>query len=234
MGFWTMTPHDSLENHPRVLITAGPTWEPIDEVRFLGNRSSGRLGLELARASVNLGLPTTLLLGPGVHVEPSSQSEVHRFQTTEDLESCLRNFWPEHDLLIMAAAVADYRPVRSLEDVKIPRHDRGFELRLEPTPDLIAMLSECDHSGTRIGFALESTSDLEARAREKLAGKNLHAIVANPLSTMESDSIEGTFIPRTGPALQPSPARMSKRDFADWLLERAVALHRSRSGPGDG
>lgn len=234
MGSWTMTPHDSLENHPRVLITAGPTWEPIDDVRFLGNRSSGRLGLELARASTMIGLPTTLLLGPGVHVEPSSQCNLHRFQTADDLDACLRNFWPEHDLLIMAAAVADYRPVRSIEVAKIPRQDQGLELRLEPTPDLIGRLSGCDHPGTRIGFALESPEGLEARAREKLDRKDLHAIVANPLSTMESDSIEGVFIPRTGPALRPSPRRIPKREFANWLLERAVELHRSRSGSGAG
>ena len=223
-----MTPHDSNPPQPRVLITAGPSWEPIDEVRFLGNRSSGRLGLELARAASDRLLPTTLLLGPGVQTPPPPRATTHRFRTAQDLDEHLRVFWPKHDLLIMAAAVADYRPVRTDTGPKLPRGDQPIDLRLDPTPDLIAAIGRVDHPGTRIGFALEAADSLESRAREKLARKDLHAIVANPLGTMESDEIEGMLIPRDGPPLAPTPPRTSKAIFADWLVDRVLEIHHAR------
>src|SRR5688500_7711901 len=94
---------------PRCLITAGPTHEPIDEVRYLGNRSSGRMGIALAAASTRRGWQTTLLLGP-THLEPPQHSclKVLRFQTAAELQALLHSQWPLHDVLLMAAAVADY------------------------------------------------------------------------------------------------------------------------------
>ena len=100
-----------MDSLPRLLITAGPTHEPLDQVRYLGNRSSGRMGLALAEAAAARGLPTTLLLGPleaeRFHVH--SHLSIERFQTAADLERLLADQWPYHDILFMAAAVADYR-----------------------------------------------------------------------------------------------------------------------------
>ena len=224
-----MTLQTPQDDHPRVLITAGPTWEPIDEVRFLGNRSSGRLGSEIARAACERSLPTTLLLGPGVTADLPSQLTVERFQTTVDLESCLRDFWPNHDILIMAAAVSDYRPAQTLMGQKMARREKSFELRLEPTPDLLSGLASLEHPGTRIGFALEADDDLEGRARQKLASKDLHAIVANPLATMDADSIEGVFVLPDGPTHRPPGGSIPKSRFADWLVERVLELHAARA-----
>ncbi len=222
-----MTPQPSEASRPRILITAGPTWEPIDRVRFLGNRSSGRLGVEMAHAARARSLPTTVLLGPGVHADLPSQVAIERFQTTADLEASLRDFWPEHDILIMAAAVADFRPAGTPPEGKIERGGGGIDLRLEATPDLLAELAKLDHHGTRIGFALEGPENLGVRALEKLTKKHLHAIVANPLDTMESDSIEGVLIPRGGEPRRPPTERMSKPDFAAWLIDQAIDLHGS-------
>ena len=107
---------------PRVLITVGPTQEPIDSVRYLSNRSSGRMGLALTEAAIRRGFPTTLLLGP-VPTAPqiSTAANVKRFRTTADLQALIAQQWPEYDVLIMAAAVADYRPVGGEIDGKIDR-----------------------------------------------------------------------------------------------------------------
>ena len=124
---------------PRLLITAGPTHEPIDAVRYLGNRSSGRLGIDLAETAANLGWITTLLLGP-THLSPASSSlTLTRFRTTADLASLLNRTLPECEILIMAAAVADYTPAETNLAGKLRRSDiGGLTLKLKPTPDLLA------------------------------------------------------------------------------------------------
>lgn len=215
----------------RVLVTAGPTWEPVDEVRYLGNRSSGRLGAELARAAGDLGHLVTLLRGPGT-VDPGPHPRISevRFQSATDLDRELRNRWPAHDLLVMAAAVADFRPVRIPDGPrKIRRSDGTHSIDLEPVPDLLAGLAELDHpEGTRVGFALEPPEDLLRAARAKLVRKDLHAIVANPLETMDSDQILGTLLVRDGTEATPPAGSISKTAFAEWLIARLVELHRSR------
>ena len=212
-------------------MTAGPTWEPVDEVRYLGNRSSGRLGAELARAAGDLGHLVTLLRGPGT-VDPGPHPRISevRFQSATDLEQELRNRWPAHDLLVMAAAVADFRPVR-IPDAprKIRRSDGTHSLDLEPVPDLLAGLAELDHpGGTRVGFALEPAEDLLKAARAKLVRKDLHAIVANPLETMDSERILGTLLIRDGEEARPPAGSISKSAFAEWLIAQLAELHRSR------
>lgn len=106
---------------PRLLVTAGPTREPIDSVRFLSNRSSGRMGAAIAAAAASRGWPTTLLLGPVGELSLPDTVGVARFTTTDDLAAELDSRWPHHDILIMAAAVADYRPVLPRERVPEPR-----------------------------------------------------------------------------------------------------------------
>lgn len=214
----------------RFLVTAGPTWEPVDEVRFLGNRSSGRLGAAIADAVAARGHRITLLRGPATtDPAPGPHRIDQRFQTAAELEELLAGHWPENDVLIMAAAVADFRPIRREGSPRKIRRGHGFgSIDLEPVPDLLAGLASVDHPGTRIGFALEPAEELEAAARRKLAAKLLHAIVANPIETMEADGIDGTLLRADGTSARPGPRPVSKPAFADWLVDQAIDLHRRR------
>ncbi len=208
----------------QLLITAGPTHEPIDAVRYIGNRSSGRLGVALADAAAARGWRVTLLLGPTSLSPTDSRVEVIRFRTTTDLEGLLAHHFPLSGTLIMAAAVADYRP-KPLTDRpdamqgKLKRSDGGLTLELEPTPDLLAACSKLRHPGqTIVGFALEPRERLLASAAAKVARKGLDLIVANPLETMDALTIEATLL---GPAgvVDQTPGSIAKTAFADWLLD---------------
>ncbi|MCH8152542.1 MAG: hypothetical protein IH830_09250 [Planctomycetes bacterium] len=205
----------------RLLITAGATHEPIDEVRFIGNRSSGRMGIALAEAAITRNMTVTLLLGPTLLTAPcGSQMTTWRFQTTDDLKRLLEAHWPQHDVLFMAAAVADFRPVQPQLPGKLPHRSRPWTLQLEPTPDLLGELASITRPDQiAIGFALEPADRLCDAARQKLAAKKLAAIVANPLETMDSDRISATVLLRNGRAISPD-SELSKRQFADWLLDR--------------
>lgn len=204
----------------RLLITAGPTHEPIDRVRYIANRSSGRLGIALAEAARDAGWAVTLLLGPG-SVSPPDNVRTYRFTTTHDLQDLLGAHFPLCDVLIMAAAVGDYRPLWS-DSTKLPRRDEKLVLELEPTPDLIARCAATKRPGQRIiGFALEPADTLHERAIGKLARKNLDAIVANPLETMDATTIDATvYTPEGGPHRPPTaPGGLEKPAFARWLIE---------------
>jgi phosphopantothenoylcysteine decarboxylase / phosphopantothenate---cysteine ligase len=212
---------------PRLLITAGPTYEPIDDVRFIGNRSSGRLGLAIAQAAARRGQPTTLLLGPIAAVaDLHSSIRLLRFRTTADLQALLIQEWPNHDLLLMAAAVADYRVAGGPSAGKLARSVDFLTLTLEPTPDVLAALVPITKpEQTLIGFALEPEETLESRAKEKLRRKGLHAIIANPLETMDSETITGTLITSGGRSLTPG-RDVGKDEFATWLLNQVNGLRR--------
>jgi phosphopantothenoylcysteine decarboxylase/phosphopantothenate--cysteine ligase len=206
-----------------MLITAGPTHEPIDAVRYIGNRSSGRLGVALADEAARRGHAVTLLLGPAA-VEPAHAGIVTmRFRTTADLERLLGDEFPRCDVLIMAAAVADYRPIGGSEVGKIRRADGRRTIELESTPDLLAGCAVRRRAGQVIvGFALEPRDRLLESAAEKIRRKGIDAIVANPLETMDSAEIEAHFIVRDGAS--ESAGRMHKRAFAAWLLDRVGDL----------
>ncbi len=216
----------------RILVTAGPTHEPVDAVRYIANRSSGRMGVALADAALRRGHSVTLLLGPTAVVIPAhSRLTPIRFQTVADLQTLLRQHWPSHDLLIMAAAVADFRPVPpAAPQQKLPRTSAGLTLTLEPTPDLLAEMATLATAGqTTIGFALESPDHLESRALEKLQRKGIDAIVANPIETMDSDSIRGILLSRHG-TVKPPQDILDKVAFAQWLILQAEELHRAKTG----
>ena len=205
---------------PRVLVTAGPTHEPIDSVRYLANRSSGRMGIALAEAAIGRGWPTTLLLGPTTVQPPEcSQLRTRRFQTAADLQQLLAEEWPRHDILFMAAAVADFTPVNARENGKLKRSPEGFTLELQSTPDLLAELAKSTRPDQRvIGFALEPAETLLKSAGEKLRRKRLDAIVANPLETMDSPRVTATVIFRDGTTIA-ARHNVGKLEFAQWLLE---------------
>ncbi len=178
---------------------------------------------------------TTLLLGP-THHAPTHHSllETKRFQSTAELQELLEAAWPDHDLLLMAAAVADYRPRNPRLEEKLPRSQAGLTLELEATPDLLAGLVEHSRPDQlRVGWALESSDQLQERAAKKLARKHLHMIVANPLETLESPSIQPLVLAAgpDGPEKLPIPSsRMEKSDFARWLVDEALARQQALSG----
>jgi phosphopantothenoylcysteine decarboxylase / phosphopantothenate---cysteine ligase len=205
---------------PRVLITAGPTHEPIDAVRFIGNRSSGRMGAALADGAAALGWHVTLLLGPAPVSPADARVRVERFRTCEDLRTLLMSRVQQADILIMAAAVADYRPKVDANafNGKFRRTDQKFVLELEPTPDLLAHVGATRRDDQLlVGFALEPRHEMLDAARAKIIRKRIDMVVANPLETMDSDFIEATVLyadGRNNEALAKAP----KRDAAPWVL----------------
>jgi len=216
----------------RILITAGPTHERIDDVRYVANRSSGRMGIALAEAARRAGYDVTLLLGP-VPIEPGCESgcsdqppsRIFRFESTADLQRLLAEHFPRCDVLIMAAAVADYRPAAGVPG-KIARQQGGrLTLELESTPDLVAECAARKRPDQRIiAFALEQAPRLHQRALEKMRAKGADAIVANPLATMGSDRVSAVLYTADGRSLTPDSPRMGKPEFAAWLLQRIRAV----------
>ncbi len=214
---------------PRLLITAGPTHEAIDSVRYLANRSSGRLGIAIAEEAASRGWPTTLLLGPTALGCSDTHVRTIRFVSTADLGDLLAEHAPSCDSLIMAAAVADFRPAPGTEAgaAKVRRNEDGFTLHLEPTPDLLAAAAENRSPGQCfVGFALEPRESLLASARAKLLRKGVDLIVANPLETMDSEAIEATLLesdpvhPDAPRIVDSTPGPIAKSAFARWLLDR--------------
>jgi phosphopantothenoylcysteine decarboxylase / phosphopantothenate---cysteine ligase len=202
-----------------ILITAGPTREPIDPVRYIGNRSSGRMGAALAEAALSAGHQVTLVVGPICVPIPQAARRID-VQTAAQMHAAVLREFPQHDLLIMAAAVADFRPV-SVSERKLVRGG-NLIIECEPTPDIVAVAGATKRPDQRtIGFHLDVMIDLD-RAREKLARKKLDLIVCNPAQTMESDAIESVLLwpdeksERLGPR--------SKSDFAVMLIDRACSL----------
>jgi len=228
----------------RILITAGPTHEPVDEVRYLANRSSGRMGVSLAQAAIRAGHAVTLLLGPvpaaGVDLAADLDAglaglRLERFESTADLERLLEMHFADCDLLIMAAAVADYRPARGHAG-KLPRKQENWVLELEPTPDLVAGCAARKRPDQRvIAFALEEPGRLEQRAIEKMRAKGVDAIVANPLETMGHIHVTARVYLPDGSIAAPHAATLDKTAFADWLvtwIDREMPLTRSDRAPG--
>jgi len=164
----------------KVIITAGPTYEPIDPVRYIGNWSSGKMGIALADAAVKRGAEVVLILGP-THLRPQAESvKVVPVQTAEEMYGEAMKYFPASTIAIMAAAVADYRP-KSPSDKKIKKQAGELQLELIKNPDIAAALGQQKKAGQLIvGFALE-TNNAEANAREKLQRKNMDLIVLNSL-----------------------------------------------------
>lgn len=203
-----------------ILITAGPTQEPIDAVRYIGNRSSGRLGVSLADAAAEAGWRVTLALGATDRRPRHESVEVERFRTTADLGDLLAARQPACDVLVMAAAVADYRPVmRHGADTKLRRTSEKLVLELEPTPDLLAGCAARRRAGQLlVGFALEPAAEMLSSAHAKLERKGVDLIVANPLETMDSPRIDAVVIGRGG-FERATRGPIDKAAFGPWLLD---------------
>lgn len=168
----------------RILITAGPTREYIDDVRFLSNASSGQMGYAIARACQEAGHETVLVTGP-VRLTPPDGCEVHHVETTEDLEHTCSKLYPECDGVIAVAAVCDYRPKQRVQG-KITKTGESVVFELVETVDVLAALGTMKKDGQWIvGFALES-QDPRANAMRKLKVKNCDFIVLNDTSAIGS------------------------------------------------
>ena len=161
----------------RILVTAGPTREWLDPVRFITNPSTGVMGYEIARAAKLAGSRVTLLSGP-VTMKAASGIQVIPFETTNQLDRLLAREFPKHDLLFMTAAVGDYMPAL-IQKNKMKRKS-GITVRFKQTPDLLAKLARIKKKQTVVGFCLE-TENLAANAKKKLQKKKLDFIVANYL-----------------------------------------------------
>lgn len=200
----------------KVLITSGPTQEPIDDVRFLSNRSSGKMGAALAQAALLMGAEVKVVAGPGTAVYPRNATQIKVRTAQEMIEAALEEV-KTADLIIGAAAVADYRPESTVSG-KIRRTTEPIELKLQPNPDIIAELAKTGKK--TVGFAAEPSGDIEV-AKEKLARKGLFAIAHNDVSNreigFESDLNQITLITEEGGAMT-SPLQ-SKLQVALWLLE---------------
>ena len=166
-------------NGKKVLITAGPTHEPIDPVRFISNHSSGKMGIAIAEAALAGGAEVTLICGPS-HVQSSSGVRRINVQSAQNMYDAVMAEQADHDVLILSAAVADYRP-RTVADNKIKKQSAKLTIELEPTPDILASLGKMKRADQLlVGFALETENELE-NAKGKLSRKNCDLIVLNSL-----------------------------------------------------
>jgi phosphopantothenoylcysteine decarboxylase/phosphopantothenate--cysteine ligase len=223
---WAPGPWDGL----RVLVTAGGTREPIDPVRFIGNRSSGRMGIALARAAAKRGAEVTLV---SANVNPSllpAGMEHVRVETTQELGEAVRERFADAHVLLMAAAPADFRTVDSAES-KISRSKGELDLRLAATEDILAGVAASKRADqTVVGFAAETGADAIERARVKLERKGADAIVFNDVSRSEigfdSGDNEVTIVEHGGEHHVPLA---SKDDVAGAILDRVEALRAARS-----
>jgi len=209
----------------RFLITAGPTREYIDPVRYLSNDSSGRMGFALAEAARERGHGVTLVHGPVARPIPSGVRAVSVVSAADMLAAC-REQWAEQDVLIMAAAVADFRPVRSAF-AKIKKSSRQHVLRLRPTVDILADLSGRRRPGQLVvGFALEDRAP-RRNAQEKLRRKGLDAIVLNRPEAIGAERSAIEVLVRGQPWRTFSPARKSL--LASRLVRLVERMNRSLS-----
>jgi len=198
----------------RFLITAGPTREYLDPVRYLSNASSGRMGAALAQAARAAGHRVTLVLGP-VELEPPPVDELVRVVSAQEMFDAVAARFGACDVFLAAAAVADHRPAARASE-KIKKGEGGLTLRLEPTPDILAEMARRRRPGQGlVGFCLES-KDLEARARAKLAAKGLDLVVANGPAAIGADRQDALLIGRDGACER--LAGVTKRDLAGRVL----------------
>ena len=208
-----------------VLVTAGPTREMVDPVRFLSNRSSGKMGYAIAEAAARRGARVTLVSGP-VALERPRGVETVPITSTLDLYREVTERAKSADLVIQAAAPADFRPLEAARH-KIKKTGEGMTLQLTPNPDIAAQLGRDKHEGqVLVAFAAE-TDDLIANARKKLDKKNADMVVANdvtqPGAGFAGDTNRVTLVTRSDARELPL---MSKRDVADAILSRALELMR--------
>jgi len=211
-----------------ILITAGPTREKIDPVRYLTNRSSGRMGYALAEAALRRGARVLLVSGP-TSITPPAAAEVTRVEAAEEMRDAVLKLLPQSTVVIKTAAVSDFRPSRAAEQ-KIKRK-APMSLDLEATPDILKELSAQKTSQIVVGFAAETENVLE-NARQKLLSKNLDAVVVNDVSRegIGFDSERNAVTIITHEAVVEVP-ETTKLEVAQRVLDQVVRLRQGRKSP---
>jgi phosphopantothenoylcysteine decarboxylase/phosphopantothenate--cysteine ligase len=219
-------------DHETVLVTAGPTREPVDPVRFLSNRSSGKMGYALAEAAVCRGARVILISGP-VHLPAPEGVEVVQVQTALEMREAVMSRLDEASIVVKTAAVADYY-VANVPRQKVKKTPLRYSLELEPTPDILAEIGRRKQDQILIGFAAE-TENLVPEARRKLESKNCDMVVANLVSQdgtgFESEENEVVLVQRTGENLRlaKAPKRVIADQVLDQILKLRLALHHDRN-----
>ncbi len=226
-----LQPRQSLAGR-RVLVSAGPTYEDIDPVRYLGNRSSGKMGFAIAEEAVSRGAHVTVIAGP-TRVEPPVTAAVVRVRSASEMHEAMLAHAAGADLIVMAAAVADYTPAGGAAAEKLPKSAGDtLTLELRRTADILGELARRRGASplpVLVGFAAE-TGDPVPRARQKLAGKAVDLMVANDVSSpdrgFDVDMNAGTLLSASGE----EPLRLqSKREMARAILDRAEVILQSRT-----
>lgn len=210
----------------KLLVTAAGTREPIDPVRYIGNRSSGKMGYAIAEAAARLGAEVTLISGPSA-LQPPAGVEFFGVESAREMRQLVQERFPACDIVIKAAAVADYR-VKNVSDQKIKKNDAELTLVLEKNPDILKELGEMKKPHqTLVGFAAE-TQNLLQYAKSKLERKNLDMIVANDVSKPQAGFNVDTnlikLLKRDG-SIEELPL-MSKKELAYIILERVMKLRK--------
>jgi phosphopantothenoylcysteine decarboxylase/phosphopantothenate--cysteine ligase len=164
----------------KVLITAGPTYEAIDPVRFIGNHSSGKMGFEIAKVAANLGAEVILITGPTHETVSHYFIQVYKVTSAQEMYNEVHKHFADVDIAILSAAVADFKP-KFVANQKIKKSDTSFTIELEKTKDILASLGKIKKKQFLVGFALETNNELE-HAKSKLKSKNLDVIVLNSLN----------------------------------------------------
>lgn len=210
-----------------VVVTAGPTYEPIDPVRFIGNRSSGKMGYAIAQAAVERGARVTLISGP-VSLDAPTGVQVVRVQTALEMLAACEDAFSQSDIAVFSAAVADMRP-ETVSDHKLKKSDTEDsaalqQVRLVANPDILATMAQGKRAGqVVVGFAAE-TNDVVENARKKLEAKRADLIVANRIGegvAFGTDDNQASLVTPDGCEDLPL---MSKHDLADRILTRAVEI----------
>ena len=164
----------------KILITAGPTYEAIDPVRFIGNHSSGKMGFEIASAAANLGAQVFLITGPTHETISHSLISISKVTSALEMYDEVHKHFATADIAILSAAVADYKP-KYVAHQKIKKKETALTIELEKTKDILKSLGAIKNNQFLVGFALETNNELE-HAKEKLKAKNLNLIVLNSLN----------------------------------------------------
>lgn len=221
--------HDLLEKLPlkgkKILITAGPTYEAIDPVRFIGNHSSGKMGFDIANEAVNKGAEVILVTGPTHLNVQNSAIKLIRVTSAQDMYDACHEFYNSVDVAIAAAAVADYRP-KNVANQKIKKNDATFSIELEKTKDILASLGEQKKNQFLIGFALETENEIE-HAKQKIQKKKLDLIVLNSLNDEGAGfgkaTNKVTFISKEF-AIEPKELK-SKEEVAQDIINKVIQFY---------
>jgi phosphopantothenoylcysteine decarboxylase/phosphopantothenate--cysteine ligase len=202
----------------RLLITAGPTREYLDPVRYVSNASSGRIGCALAQAALEAGHQVTLVLGP-CPAQPPDGAETIRVTSAEEMFEAVAARFDACDVFLASAAVADYRPVAKRPE-KIKKGETHLAVELERTRDILAEMARRRKRQILVGFCLE-TEDLERRARGKLEAKGLDLVVANGPEAIAADRQDALLIRQVGPTQRLTG--VTKAELASAILEAVGA-----------